>query len=71
MYDVVVVGGGPAGIGHLVPQQYTAQAAMEIYGTEPERALVIIDSAQILGSVNPFLADFLPARHAQTRPETV
>lgn len=35
---------------------------MMVYGTEPERALAIIDSAQILGNVNPFLADFLRAR---------
>lgn len=51
-----------AGAGQPDLQQYTAQAAMEIYGTEPERALAIIDSAQILGSVNPFLADFLRAK---------
>jgi AraC-like DNA-binding protein len=41
---------------------YTAQAAMMIYGTEPERALRMIDTALLVGNVNPFLADFLRAK---------
>ena len=41
---------------------YTAQAAMKIYGKEPERALAIIDSALIVGNVSEFRADFLRAK---------
>ncbi len=41
---------------------YTSQAAMKIYGTQPERALAIIDSALIVGNVNPFKADFFRAK---------
>ncbi|MBQ7622742.1 MAG: AraC family transcriptional regulator [Bacteroidales bacterium] len=35
---------------------------MKIYGTEPERALAIIDSALIAGNVNSFQADYFRAR---------
>ena len=41
---------------------YTAQAAMKIYGKEPERALAIVDSALIVGNVSEFKADFLRAK---------
>lgn len=40
---------------------YTARAAMKIYGTHPDRALAIIDSALIVGNVSPFRADFIRA----------
>lgn len=40
---------------------YTAQAAMKIYGTEPEQALAIVDSAQTIGNVSAFRADFIRA----------
>lgn len=40
---------------------YTEQAALSIYGRDPQRALVIIDSAEIVGNVTPFKADFLRA----------
>ena len=58
-------GGGKRPAAH-VPQAsdtlYTEQAAMLVYGTNPERALTIIDSALIVGNVDPFLADFLRAK---------
>lgn len=41
---------------------YTAQAALKIYGKEPERALAIIDSALVVGNVSEFKADFLRAK---------
>ena len=41
---------------------YTAQAALKIYGTQPERALAIVDSALIVGNVSEFKADFLRAK---------
>ena len=41
---------------------YTARAAMLIYGTDPERALTIIDSARIVGNVDDFEADYLRAK---------
>ena len=41
---------------------YTARAAMLIYGTDPERALTIIDSALIVGNVDAFEADYLRAK---------
>lgn len=40
---------------------YTAQAALDIYGTQPEQALEIIDSALVVGNVSLFRADFLRA----------
>ena len=48
---------------------YTAQAAMKIYGKEPERALAIIDSALIVGNVSEFVADFLRAKIMAGSPE--
>ena len=41
---------------------YTARAAMKIYGTQPDRALAIVDSALIVGNVSEFRADFLRAK---------
>lgn len=41
---------------------YTARAAMLTYGTDPERALTIIDSALIVGNVDAYEADFLRAK---------
>ena len=35
---------------------------MMIYGTQPERALTIVDSALIVGNVSPFRADFIRAK---------
>ena len=40
---------------------YTEKAAMEIYASQPERALQIIDSAVILGNMDPLRADLLRA----------
>lgn len=40
---------------------YTPRAAMKVYGKDPERALLIIDSALIAGNISPFRADFLRA----------
>ena len=52
----------PARIPQASDSLYTARAALIIYGTEPERALTIIDSALIVGNVSPFRADFIRAR---------
>lgn len=41
---------------------YTAKVALQIYGTQPDRALVIIDSAQTVGNINVYQADFLRAK---------
>ena len=41
---------------------YTAQSAMLVYGTDPQRALSIIDSALIVGNVDAFEADYLRAK---------
>ncbi len=51
----------PARIPQASDSLYTAQAAMKVYGTQPERALEIIDSALVVGSVSPFRADFVRA----------
>lgn len=40
---------------------YTEQAAMETYATNPERALLIIDSAEIVGNLTDIRADLLRA----------
>jgi len=40
---------------------YTEKAAMDIYGTQPERALQIIDSAELLGNLTAIKADYLRA----------
>lgn len=41
---------------------YTAEAAMEIYDQDPERALLIIDSARLMGNVDDDLATLLKAK---------
>lgn len=41
---------------------YTARAALKIYGTQPEKALTIIDSALTVGNVSPFRAQFVRAK---------
>ncbi len=51
----------PARIPQATDSLYTAQAAMKIYGTEPEQALAIIDSALTIGNVSSFRADFIRA----------
>ena len=40
---------------------YTEKAAMNIYATQPERALQIIDSAEIVGNLTDVKAEFLRA----------
>ncbi len=49
-----------------VPQSsdtlYTEKAAMDVYGTQPERALVIIDSAEIVGNLTEDRATLLRAK---------
>lgn len=40
---------------------YTEKAAMNVYGTQPERALQIIDSAELLGNLTAIKADYLRA----------
>ena len=41
---------------------YTEAAAMDVYGTQPERALVIIDSAEIVGNLTGDRASLLRAK---------
>ena len=41
---------------------YTAKAAMDVYASQPERALQIIDSAEIVGNLSDFRADLLRAK---------
>lgn len=41
---------------------YTAKAAMKIYGTQPEKALAIIDCALAVGAISPFRAQFIRAK---------
>ena len=41
---------------------YTEERAMDIYDREPERALRIIDSAEVVGNVSDFRATLLRAR---------
>ena len=40
---------------------YTRDAAMHVYASQPERALLIIDSAVIVGNLTPLRADILRA----------
>ena len=53
--------GIPARIPQASDSLYTAQAALKVYGTQPDQALAIIDSALVIGNVSPFRADFLRA----------
>ena len=41
---------------------YTEQAVMDAYATQPERALLIIDSAEIVGNLTDVRADLLRAK---------
>ena len=41
---------------------YTEKTAMDVYGTQPERALVIIDSAEIVGNLTGDRASLLRAK---------
>ena len=41
---------------------YTAEAAMRIYGLNPERALTLIDSALIVGNIDDDVAKLLRAK---------
>ena len=41
---------------------YTEERAMEIYAQEPQRALQIIDSAEVVGNVSDFRAELLRTR---------
>jgi len=52
----------PARHPHSSDSLYTARAAMKIYGTQPEKALSIIDSALAIGNVSPFRAQFVRAK---------
>ena len=56
---------GNGGTKH-VPQAsdslYTEKRAMDIYDREPERALRIIDSAEVVGNMSEFRAELLRAR---------
>lgn len=51
----------PAHVPQPSDSLYTAQAALKVYGTQPERALAIVDSALIVGNISSFKADFLTA----------
>ena len=53
--------GQQAPVGQPSDSLYTEQAALQTYGKDPARALVIIDSAELLGNVTPFKADFVRA----------
>ena len=41
---------------------YTEQAALDVYATQPERALQIIDSAELVGNLTKVRADMLRAK---------
>ena len=53
--------GRPGHVSQPSDSLYTAQAALSVYGYDPHRALTIIDSAEIVGNVTPFKAEFLRA----------
>ena len=52
----------PARVPQPSDSLYTAQAAMKIYGTQPEKALAIIDSALVVGNISPFHAQYFRAK---------
>lgn len=58
--------GGGGTSGKRMPQAgdtlYTEERAMELYDREPERALRIIDSAEVVGNVSDYRAELLRAR---------
>ena len=47
---------------HLSDTLYTAKAAMKIYDYNPTRALLIIDSAEIVGNMSHDRADYYRAK---------
>lgn len=52
----------PARLPQSSDSLYTARAALKVYGTQPEKALVIIDSALAVGNVSSFRAQFVRAK---------
>ena len=48
-------------VAHASDTIYTEKAAMEAYATNPDRALLIIDSAEIVGNLTDVRADLLRA----------
>jgi len=54
-------GQAPVHVPQASDSLYTARAAMKVYGTQPERALAIVDSALIVGNISPYRASFLQA----------
>lgn len=56
--------GGKSALRQPLPSDtlYTGRAAMLVHGTDPERALLILDSAVIVGNLDPFTADMLRAK---------
>ena len=62
---ILMVGCTGNGTKHM-PQErdtlYTEKAAMDVYGTQPERALEIIDSAEIVGNLTEERASLLRAK---------
>ena len=55
-------GGGAKEVSQAKDTIYTKEAAMSIYAYQPVRALQIIDSAVIVGNLDPGAGDFLKAR---------
>ncbi|MBQ9449906.1 MAG: hypothetical protein IJU34_01115 [Bacteroidales bacterium] len=47
---------------------FTARRAMLTYVEDPDLALSIIDSAEVIGNVSPYLADFLRATSTRAPP---
>ena len=54
-------GGSSGSVEQARDSLYTEKAAMDVYSTQPERALVIIDSALIVGNLTDNRADLLRA----------
>ncbi|MBR4809920.1 MAG: AraC family transcriptional regulator [Bacteroidales bacterium] len=66
---ILVLGGCEKGVKRTYEHEpqaldtlYTARAAMLTYGRDPDRALVIIDSALIVGNIDAYEADYLRAK---------
>ena len=57
----VMTGGAKNLVSQSADTLYTEKAAMVIYGRQPERALKIIDSAEVLGNITNIRADYLRA----------
>ena len=55
-------GGGRYHVPQASDSLYTEEAAMDVYNTQPERALLIIDSAEIVGNVTEYRASMLRAK---------